>query len=118
MVPPSQCTGPDPTTFAINGQPNNTSHSAAVLSHERHHASDHKTEFANVIGAWNTAVDTAVAAKTKYSGPDAATAEANMWAAVGGTPSQIATNQYNTWMTANNNYHASPAGKAKRPFNV
>jgi hypothetical protein len=116
-IAPAQCAGPDATTFSINGQPDNATHSTAILTHERHHAADHQTEFGNVIGAWNTAIDASIAANTRYSGPDPGTAEANMWAAVGGTPSQIATNQHNAWITANNNFHASPAGKAKRPFN-
>jgi hypothetical protein len=115
---PTQCTGSDPTTFSINGQPDNTTHSAAILTHERHHATDHQAQFTNVIGAWNTAIDAAVAANTAFTGPTQPAAEANMWAAVGGTPSQIATNQHNAWMTANNNFHASAAGKAKRPFNA
>lgn len=117
LTPPAQCTGPGATTFSINGKPDDATHSAAILAHERHHAADHHTEFGNVIGAWNTAIDAAIAAHTVYNGPDAATAEASLWAAVGGTPAQVGTRQHNAWMTANNAYHASPAGRAKRPFN-
>lgn len=117
LTPPAQCVGTGPTTFGINGQPDNATHSAAILAHERHHAADHQREFGNVIGTWNNAIDAAITARTVYNGPDAATAEANMWAAVGGTPSQVATRQHNAWMTANNNYHGSPAGRAKRPHN-
>lgn len=118
MTAPPQCTGPDANTFKINGQPDDASHGAAILTHERRHASDHKTEFSNVIGAWNTKIDNAISAKTVFSAADPATAEANMWAAVGGTAAQVATNQHNAWMAANNAFHASAVGKAKRPFNV
>lgn len=118
MAPPTQCTGPAASTFSIKGQPDDTAHSAAILAHERHHGSDHKTEFGNVIGGWNTAVDAAIAASTKYGGPDAATAEANMWTAVGGAPATIATNQHNAWMAASGTFHASPAGRTRRPTNI
>jgi Domain of unknown function (DUF4157) len=118
MTPPTQCSGPGASAFSINGQPGNTAHSAAILAHERHHGTDHQTEFGNVIGTWNTDIDASIAASTVYSGADAATAEANMWAGVGGTPSQIATRQHQAWIAANNRFHGSPAGAAKRPFNL
>jgi hypothetical protein len=118
MTPPSQCSGPDANTFNINGQPDNAQHATAILTHERHHGSDHKTEFSNVIGTWNTKVDNSISAKKVYSGADAATAEANMWADVGGTPTQIATNQHNAWFAANTAFHNSPAGKTNRPNNI
>jgi len=118
LTPPSQCAGPGASTFRINGMPDDASHAAAILAHERHHAADHQREFTNVIGAWNTRIDASIAAGTRYSGATAAAADADMWAAVGGTPAQIATAQHNAWIAANNAYHGSPAGAAKRPFNV
>jgi hypothetical protein len=118
MTAPTQCTGTDANTFKIFGKPDDASHAATILAHERHHASDHKTEFSNVIGAWDKKIDNAITAKTVFSAADPTTAEANMWAAVGGTAAQVATNQHNAWMTANNNFHGSPAGKTKKPTNI
>ncbi|MEJ2168171.1 MAG: hypothetical protein P8X90_21835 [Desulfobacterales bacterium] len=106
----SQCVTTGNATFEVHGKPGDATYGAKALAHERHHAADHLAGFNAVLVPWNNAIDASILAGTVYSGPDAAAAEANMWAAVGGTPDQIATRLHNTWIARNNAYHASAAG--------
>lgn len=84
------CTGAGNTTFQSKGQPNDAAIYKANRRHEDHHANDHHAAFNAIVKTWDTKVTKAKDNGTEYNGASSADAEANLWAAMGGTPAQIA----------------------------
>jgi hypothetical protein len=101
------CTTAGNTTFSVNGKPNDAGFAANVRTHENLHAADHRTGFNSVMVPWDTKLEAAKTAKTKFSGATLADAEAALFSAMGGTPNQIATAQHNKWIALNNATHAA-----------
>lgn len=99
------CTGADNSTLRFNGKPSDATFSANVKTHENLHAADHKTGFGAVIVPWDTKIEAAKAAKTEFKGAAAAAAEATLFAAMGGTPAQVGTAQFDKWIALNNATH-------------
>jgi hypothetical protein len=89
------------SVFRVMGRPTDVQFAANVTTHENLHAADHRAGFTAVIGAWDTLLGAARTARTLYNGASAANAEAALYAAMGGTPAQIAANQMADWVTRN-----------------
>ena len=100
------CSSAGNSTFSFNGKPTDAAFAANVRTHENLHAADHKAGFNAVIVPWDTKLEAAKTANTKFKGATVAAAEAALYAAMGGTPNQIATDQFNKWIALNNTTHA------------
>lgn len=108
--PMAACIGAGNTTFQAKGDPNDNYVYTANRRHEDHHANDHNIAFDNTIKKWDTKLTKAMNSGTEYSGSSAADAEANLWAAMGGTSTEIATAFYDECQAAVNSYHGSAKG--------
>ena len=121
MASPATCAAAAATTFSVNGKPTDAGFAAAVLTHENLHAADHKTGFNAVTVPWDTSLEAARSANTRFNGADLAAAEAALFKAMGGTPSAIATAQHNRWVALNNATHTGATvatGAAATPSNA
>lgn len=107
LTVPAGCSTSGSTTFTINGQPSSADFVANVRTHEDLHAVDHETGFNSVTVPWDTNLQAAQVAGTEFSRASVADAEAALFSAMGGTPDQIATNQFNEWIRLNNVLHAA-----------
>jgi hypothetical protein len=106
----TMCTGPHSTKFQAKGSPTDNAMYRANRRHEDHHVADHRTAFNATFGAWDTKLTAAKANGQKFHGATAADAEAALWAAVGGTPDQVAADFMNQCQAAVIAYHSSAAG--------
>jgi hypothetical protein len=104
------CGGAGNSRFRAFGDPSDNAMFTANRRHEDHHRDDHQAAFNATIGAWDTKLSDAKAHGTKFHGATAADAEAALWAAVGGTPDQIADAYFNQCAAAVVAYHATAAG--------
>jgi hypothetical protein len=99
------CSTAGDSTFSFNGKRTDADFAANVRTHEDIHAADHKIGFNNVIVPWDTKLEAAKTATTVFNAATAAAAEAALFTAMGGTPNQIATAQFNEWVRINNITH-------------
>jgi hypothetical protein len=83
---------------------------AANRRHEDHHVADDQPAFNDSVGAWDAKLTAAAAAHTAFSGATNAAAQAALYAAMGGTPDQIADSYWNKVDAAGNAFHGTPAG--------
>jgi hypothetical protein len=104
------CTGAGNSTFRAIGKPSDAAMFAANRRHEDHHAVDHRTAFNGSIVPWDTKLTAAQAAGTTYNGPTEADAVAALYAAMGGTPDQVADEFMNACQAAVIAYHGTAAG--------
>jgi hypothetical protein len=104
------CTGAGNSTFSANGKPSDAAMFAANRRHEDHHATDHQTAFNGSVVPWDAKLTAAATAHTVFPGPTNAAAEAALYAAMGGTPDQIADAFMNACSAAVNAYHGTAAG--------
>lgn len=93
------------STFDVHGKPSDADFSANVRTHENIHAADHEIGFKNVIVPWDTKLEAASKANTRFNGPTMAAAEAALFKAMGGTPAEIAAAQSNEWIRLNGITH-------------
>ena len=100
------------TTFSVHGLPTDTDFLTDATTHEQHHATDHEAVFNRIAVPWDAALTTAMTSHQIFGGPDITTSEANLYAAMGGTPDSIATDLHNNWIAANNAFHGTPAGRS------
>ncbi len=110
MLPLPACTGAGNSTFRAIGDPNDAAMFTANRRHEDHHATDHHTAFDGSILAWDTKLTVAAGAGTNFHGATEAAAETALYAAMGGTPDQVADAYFNEAVRLNNNFHATPKG--------
>jgi hypothetical protein len=101
------CSTPGNTTFTVNGKPTSATFVANVTTHENLHVRDHRAGFNSIMVPWDTKLTVAQILGTTFSGPTVADAEAALFAAMGGTPAQIAAQQFNEWVRLNNVLHAA-----------
>ena len=99
------CSGADDSNFSLKGQPTDADFAANVKTHEEIHHADHERAFNSVIVPWDTKLEAAKTAASGFNGPTQAKAEAALYAAMGGTPNQIAEKQFNEWIRLNNITH-------------
>lgn len=104
------CAGATATRFRAYGKPSDAAMQAANRRHEDHHANDHKAAFNATVVPWDQKLTQAKASGTKFHGATAAAAEAALWAAMGGTPDQIADAFMAACAAAVVAYHGSAAG--------
>jgi len=104
------CKGGGKTTFQSKGDPSDDAVFKANRRHEDHHASDHHAAFNDIIKTWDVKVTEAKNKGTEFGGTSAADAEANLWAAMGGTPSAIATDFLSECFARGGAFHATPGG--------
>jgi len=97
-------------TLTANGRPSDADVAKANRTHEDHHAADHRIAFNSTIGNWDTLLTAAWISNQIFSGPDVATCEASLYAAMGGTPESIADDYFNSCLAAGAAFHATPAG--------
>jgi hypothetical protein len=104
------CAGAGNTTFQAIGDPSDEAMFAANRRHEDRHAADHQVAFNTTIVPWDTKLTAAQVAETEFNGPTEAAAEAALYAAMGGTPDQVADAFMNAMDAAVDAYHGTPAG--------
>jgi hypothetical protein len=104
------CGGAGNSRFRAYGKPSDAAMFAANRRHEDHHADDHRDAFNASISPWDTALTNAKTAGTKFNGNTAAAAEGALWAAMGGTPDDVAADYFNRCQAAVITYHGSAAG--------
>jgi hypothetical protein len=104
------CTGAGNTTFRAIGDPSDAHMFTANRRHEDHHATDHETAFNGSIVPWDANLTAANTAGTTYHGANNAAARAALFAAMGGTPNQIADAYMNACAAAVVAYHGTAAG--------
>jgi hypothetical protein len=102
----NECSGAGDTTFSVDGDPDDATMLANLQTHEDHHASDHEAVFNDVLVPWAEKITMAKDNATKFAGNDGSAAEAALYAAVGGTPDEIATKLWDDWIAANDAFHA------------
>jgi hypothetical protein len=83
---------------------------AANRRHEDRHAADHRAAFNGSIVPWDTKLTAVSASGTTFNGPTEADAQAALYAAMGGTPDQVADAFMNACAAAVIAYHGTPAG--------
>jgi len=111
MLPaPAVCNGPGATRFRAFGNPSDAHMATANRRHEDHHANDHKAAFNATVVPWDQKLTAAKASGQKFHGATAADAEAALWAAMGGTPEQVADAFFNACAAAVVAYHGTAAG--------
>jgi hypothetical protein len=98
------------TTFRARGNPSDGSMFRANRRHENKHARDHRRAFRATVVPWDRRLTRARARGRKFHGATAAAAEAALWAAMGGTPNQIADAFMNRLVAAVVAYHGTPGG--------
>ncbi len=108
----ASCTGAGNSTFRAIGKPTDADMFAANRRHEDRHATDHQAAFNGSIVPWDTNLAAAHTAGTTYNGPTEADAEAALYAAMGGTPNQVADAFMNACQAAVIAYHGTAAGGA------
>ena len=106
----TQCAGAGDTTFRAIGMPSDAAMFTANRRHENHHATDHQAAFEASIGAWDTQLLLSWAIDQTFHGANQAAAEAALYAAVGGTPDQIADRYYDGCQAAVIAFHGTAAG--------
>jgi hypothetical protein len=104
------CSGANATRFRAYGKPSDAAMQAANRRHENHHADDHNAAFNATVLPWDQKLTQAKASGTTFHGATAAAAEAALWAAMGGTPDQIADAFMAACAAAVVAYHGSAAG--------
>jgi hypothetical protein len=104
------CSGAGNTRFRAYGDPSDAAMAAANRRHEDHHAADHKAAFEATVVPWDQKLAAAKAGGQKFNGATAADAEAALWAAMGGTPEQIADAFFNACAAAVVAFHGTAAG--------
>jgi hypothetical protein len=105
---------PDHVTHAkleVTGNPNADALAGQVERHENYHARDIERRRDQIIKPWDTFLMNALKTGREFSGADAVTAQANLWAAAGGTPDQIAERLVTAWNDDSNTYHHSADGR-------
>lgn len=116
LVGSPACVAAGDTSFSVHGLPTDADFLTRATAHEQHHAADHESVFNAIAVPWDNALTAAAAAPQTagniFSGADVTPCEASLYSAMGGTPDAIATNLHNSWIAANNAFHASPTGHA------
>jgi hypothetical protein len=106
----AQCTGAGDTTFRAIGMPSDAAMFTANRRHEDHHATDHQAAFEASIGAWDTQLLLSWAIDQTFHGANQAAAEAALYAAMGGTPNDVADRYFDGCQAAVIAYHGTAAG--------
>ncbi len=109
------CRGAGNTIFRALGMPSDPAMFAASRRHEDHHADDFFSAFMSTIYPWDTELEVASGAAllgraTPYHGRTKGEAEAALYAAMGGTPDQIADKFADANAEATKAYHDTPEG--------
>lgn len=111
--------GTGKATFVVKGRPTDKDLRDSVKAHENHHATDNETIFNNVLGRWDTAIDTAKKNKTKVTATNASTCERALYGMLGSNqrPEQIADTLASQINAAGVTFHGTAAG-AKPPNSI
>jgi hypothetical protein len=105
------CTGAGNSTFTANGKPSDAAVYQANRRHEDHHLADHKVAFEDAIGKWDTKLQDAKTAGTRFTGASAADATNKLWAAMGNTPANAARDYRAQGFAKGHAYHTTAKGK-------
>jgi hypothetical protein len=106
----TQCMGAGTTMFHAIGAPSDDAMFSANRSHEDHHVADTQNAFNTTFVPWDQKLTAAQATGTAFTGPTQDAAQAALFAAMGGTPDQIANAFSSAVATASNAFHATPKG--------
>jgi len=104
------CSGSDDSTFSALGKPSDDAIYKANRRHEDHHVTDDKIAFSETVVTWDRKLEQAKRKRTKFKGTDADKAEAALWAAMGGTPKDIARRYRSLSGDKGDAFHATPKG--------
>jgi len=104
------CSGSDDSTFSALGKPSDNAVYKGNRRHEDHHVADDKVVFEQTVAKWDKKLEKAKSKATTFKGTDAATAEAALWAAMGGTPQQVARKFRSLTLTKGTAFHAIAKG--------
>lgn len=100
----------------VKGLPSDATFANLVRQHELHHVADINTAIGQALTPWDLAIRNAIAQNTEYHGDSVETAEAAMWAGLGGTTAQVGVALRGALQALGNGFHAQPLG-ARPPLN-
>jgi hypothetical protein len=109
------CSGADDSTFSALGKPSDDAIYKANRRHEDHHVADDKSAFSQTVVKWDKKLENAKKKGTTFKGTDAAEAEAALWAAMGGTPKEIARRYRSLSGDKGDEFHRTPKGGKLKP---
>ncbi|MBZ0303138.1 MAG: DUF4157 domain-containing protein [Anaerolineae bacterium] len=114
LVRQPQCAGSGWSQFTVNGIPSETDVAAANREHEDQHARDHQLAFQTIV-IWDREMTRLKNSGQRFAGADMAACQANLFAAVGGTPIQVADDFFNTAIMLAQQFHSTPSGSNLKP---
>lgn len=112
------CSGADDSTFSALGKPSDDAVYKGNRRHEDHHVKDDKVAFEQTVGKWDKKLEKAKSKGTKFSGEDADKAKAALWAAMGGTPKEIARAYRSLSLAKGGAFHKTVKGGTMKTSNA
>ncbi|HEV7606393.1 MAG TPA: DUF4157 domain-containing protein [Steroidobacteraceae bacterium] len=106
----AQCTGAGNTTFQAQGDPTDVAMAAANRRHENHHAADRLVAFVGTVVPWDVRLTVAQGMRTPFHGATEAAAKTALFAAMGGTATEVMTACLAAGAAARDAFHATAAG--------
>jgi hypothetical protein len=98
-------------TVNVHGLPSDADFQEHITEHEDHHANDIKSMFRLHVMPWDFAMRQAAASKQMFQGADLPACQASLFAAMGGSPGDIATTFFTSVLAAGAAFHRTAAGK-------
>ena len=106
----TQCTAAGNSNFRARGDPTDAAMIAANRRHEDHHATDRHDAFNGSVVPWDARLTAANAAARTFHGATNAAAQAALFAAMGGTATQVMAACLAAGAAARDTFHATAAG--------
>jgi hypothetical protein len=105
-----ECAGKEgDVIIGVSGEPTDLDVMLGTRRHEQRHANDDRDIFLALVNGWDRKLQDAFAGR-RFRGADRAAAEAELFAAVGGTPAGIAERTWKWWGDSSAAFHKSPEG--------
>jgi len=109
------CDDAGDSTFSALGKPDDGAIYKANRRHEDRHVADDKVVFSQTVVKWDEKLEKAKKKGTTFKGTDAPKAEASLWAAMGGTPKDIARRYRSLSGDKGDDFHRTPKGGKLKP---
>jgi len=109
------CDDTGDSEFSALGKPDDAAIYKANRRHEDRHVADDKIVFSQTVVKWDEKLETAKKNGTTFKGTDAPTAEAALWAAMGGKPKEIALRYRSLSGDKGDEFHRTPKGGKLKP---
>ncbi len=95
----------------VVGDPSDAAVAASVRAHEDRHAKGIEDGFNQIVVPWDRAISAAKASGKTFQGASNSACEAALFAAVGGTPDEIAKKLFETWTSDAAAFHKTSEGQ-------